>query len=389
MTCRVVVVGAGLGGLTAAVALHRRGWDVQVLERAPRLAPAGAGIALTPNALRCLDLLGVGNAVRERAAMQAGGGFREPGGRWLLRMDLAAVAQRLGDPILVLPRTELVDLLVAELPAERLRTGVTVTGVDAGRGDDVARVHSAAGDDQADVVVAADGAHSAVRRQLFPDPGLRYAGYTAWRLMAAQPPGEQFETWGRGQRFSVLPMSGGRVYAWATATTAPGGSEPDERAALLERFAGWHSPIGTVIAGTPAEAILRHDVVELAAPLPSYAVGRVALLGDAAHAMTPDLGQGGCMAIEDAVVLADQLGPPAAGRPIGEALAAYSEQRRPRASVVARQSRSIGRVGQARSPAAAAARTALVRGAALLPGRVLLRGVEPVAGWTPPGWAPR
>ena len=204
-----------------------------------------------------------------------------------------------------------------------------------------------------------------------------------------EEPGEQFETWGRGQRFSVLPMSGGRVYAWATATTAPGGSEPDERAALLARFAGWHSPIGTVIAGTPAEAILRHDVVELAAPLPSYAVGRVALLGDAAHAMTPDLGQGGCMAIEDAVVLADQLGPPAAGRPIGEALAAYSEQRRPRASVVARQSRSIGRVGQARSPAAAAVRTALVRGAALLPGRVLLRGLEPVAGWTPPGWAPR
>ena len=182
-------MGAGIGGLTAAVALRRRGWDVTVVERAPALEPVGAGLGLGPNALHALDAIGLGDEVRRFSAVQGHGGLRRPGGGWLVRTDLGGVAARFGDPQLVTLRADLVGLLAGSLPAGVLRTGVTVSGVDAGDADRRARVATSAGDLDADLVVAADGIGSLIRATIFPDhQGPRYSGFTTWRFVAPALP---------------------------------------------------------------------------------------------------------------------------------------------------------------------------------------------------------
>ena len=328
---RAVVAGAGIGGLTAAAALGRRGWDVTVLERARALEPVGAGLGLAPNALHALDAIGLGAGVRRLSAVQGQGGLRRPDGRWLVRTDLNAIAARFGDPQLMALRANLVGLLAASLPAGALRTGVTVTSVDAGAPGRPARVVTSAGDLDADLVVAADGIGSVIRAALFPDhPGPRYSGFTAWRFVAPGPAGpvEPAETWGTGAVFGTFPLAAGGVYCYASAAAPPGARHDDETAELKRRFGGWHDPVPGLIGSVPPASVLHDDVYWIAEPLPAYHRGRVAILGDAAHAMTPHLGQGACQAIEDAVVLAS-----AAGTEAG--LAAYTAARMRRTRMVA------------------------------------------------------
>ncbi|MFI0780994.1 FAD-dependent monooxygenase [Streptomyces sp. NPDC021212] len=387
---RAVVIGAGVGGLTAAAALHRGGWSVTVLERAATLDPVGAGIALAPNAQRALDILGLGDDVRALAAWQGGGGLRTPGGRWLARMDSAAAAERFGGPVVLLHRATLVALLASRLPEGCVRTGAAAELADPGDARRPARVVTADGEREADLVVGADGVHSAVRRALFPGhPGPRYAGFTTWRVVVPAPerPFAPHETWGRGRLWGSQPLRDGRVYAYAAAFTAPGGRAPDdEKAELLRLFGDWHRPVPDILAATEPGAVLRHDVRAMTEPLPAHHRGRTALLGDAAHAMAPTLGQGGNQAIEDAVVLAHHLSPhvadPAAD-PSG-ALAAYTRDRLPRTTdVVRRAARAARAISLTSAPAVALRNTAVAAATRLAPG-LLLRGFDGIADWRPP-----
>ncbi len=367
---RAVVVGAGIGGLTAAVALRRRGWEVTVLERTAALEPAGAGLGRGPNALHALDAIGLGAAVRRLSAVQGHGGLRRPDGRWLVRTDLGVLAERFGDPQLVALGAGLVGLLAAGLPDGALRTGVTVAGVALDQ-DRKARVLTSAGELDADLVVAADGIGSVLRAALFPGhPGPRYSGFTAWRFVAPSGAGlvEPAETWGRGAVFGTLPLAGGQVYCYASAAGPPGVRHDDETAELKRRFGGWHDPIPGLIGSAE---VLHDDVYWIAEPLPAYHHGRVALLGDAAHAMTPHLGQGACQAIEDAVVLAS----------VAPDLGAYTAARLRRTRMVAVGSYRASRLTGLTWRPAIALRNAAVR---LAPPRLMIRQLDRIAGWTPP-----
>ena len=399
MSGRAVVVGAGIGGLTAAVALQRRGWDVTVLERAPALEPVGAGLGLGPNALHALDAIGLGDEVRRFSAVQGHGGLRRPGGGWLVRTDLGGLASRFGDPQFVALRADLVGLLAGRLPADVLRTGVTVTGVDAGDAGRRARVATSAGDLDADLVVAADGIGSRIRETLFPDhQGPRYSGFTTWRFVASAVPAgagraEPAETWGRGEVFGVLPLASGQVYCYASAPAPPGVRHDDEAAELKQRFGHWHDPIPGLIGAISPDRVLHDDVYWIAEPLPAYHRGRVAVLGDAAHAMTPHLGQGACQAIEDAIVLASvaSAGTPAETAPgTGSApdLAAYTSARLSRTRMVADGSYRATRLsGMTSRPAIALRNTGIRLAGRLAPG-LMLRQMDPIASWTPPARPP-
>ncbi|MFA7754584.1 FAD-dependent monooxygenase [Streptomyces sp. NRRL B-2790] len=377
-----VVVGGGIGGLAAALGLRRIGWEVTVVERAAALADAGAGISLHANGLRALDALGVGAAVRAAARPQYTGGTRTPTGARLARMDGAALARELGTPIVGIPRAELHRVLRAALPAQCLRVGVTVTAVDRSAAGRVT-VPVGTEDLAADLVVAADGVGSRLRGQVFPDhPGPVYSGSTVLRAITAQPVGlrSDFElTWGPGAEFGHIAFADGRAEWHAVLNSPPGVRHADPLGVLRRRFGGWHDPIPALLAATAPEAVLHHDIHELATPLPSFVAGRIALLGDAAHAMTPHLGQGACQALEDAATLAAAV---ADAPTVEAALARYDAERRPRAPSVAGGARQAGRMGQQLShPVAVAVRNAALR---LAPSRATVRAVLRHADWTAP-----
>ena len=379
---KAVIAGGGIGGLAAAVALYRRGVDVAVLERDERPATTGAALSLWPNALRSLDQLGIGDQVRQHAALGGDSGIRRPDGRWLARARLGQVIEaRFGDPLVIAHRATLVRLLAGQLPPGTIQYSTAIAGVQPGEFTTPATVHTKAGDVQADLVVAADGIRSTLRTALFPAaPGPRYAGYTAWRMITDDPGGtEPAETWGSsGQRFAILPIAGGQLYSYATADVPSGTTFDDDAAELRRRFAGWHAPIGALLATLCPHDLLRNDIEELP-PLPAMHRGRVALLGDAAHAMTPDLGQGACQAIEDAVVLAVSVLPDDPTM-VPSALHAYTAARLPRTTAIVRRSRKAGALYHRPLPL----RRTAARLMNMLPAAVIARGLSPVVGWQPP-----
>ncbi|MEV1001176.1 FAD-dependent monooxygenase [Nonomuraea sp. NPDC050202] len=393
MTGHAIVVGGGIGGLAMAVALRRIGWQATVLERAPALGEIGAGMSQAPNALRALDELGVGVQARARGVPSySAGNLRLPDGRHLQRA-------RRGDatPLLAFHRADLHGLLLEAVPAGWVRTGTEVTGL---RQDDRGvTVTWDGGQASADLVIGADGIRSAVRRAWWPDaPPPRFLGRTAWLGVtdpsgipggSAASPGNDTTppdgldgsvTMGPGGYFLIHPISRGRTY-WAFVTTA---DRPDlryaqEKAEVAGRLAAWHHPIPDLIAATPDEAVIHIDISDLD-PLPTYVRGRVALLGDAAHAMSPDRGQGAGQSIEDAVVLAAALHAEAG---IDAALARYDTERRPRTQATARGARADGR-----RTTSAAAHRALVTMIRLMPAPLWRKGIAADGNatwrWRPP-----
>jgi 2-polyprenyl-6-methoxyphenol hydroxylase-like FAD-dependent oxidoreductase len=380
-----VVIGAGIGGLATAAGLCSAGWEVTACERAASLEPAGAGLALAPNGLRALDAIGAGDSLRALAVPQELG-IRRSDGRWLIRSTTGRmVADRFGEPIILLPRAAVVDALTARVPDGVLSLGTEVTSVETG-GKAAARVATTAGELDADLVVAADGIGSATRPALFPGhPGLRYAGFTTWRLLTGPVTGQvaMAESWGRGTVFGVMPLSDGRVYCYAAALAAAGACSGNELAELARLFGTWHEPIPQLLTTARPQDVLRHDVAELAARLPSFRRGRTALLGDAAHPMTPNLGQGACQALEDAAVislLAAGTEPDA----VTGMLARYSAARLPRTTDVVRWSRRAATMTTWTSPPAVAFRNTVTWLTGKLAARAALRSLAPIYSWQPP-----
>lgn len=424
MTRTAVIVGGGIGGLAAAIGLRRTGWDVTVLERVPAIRPVGAGLVLQANGLRCLDTLGVGAKVRADGSDDVTGGTRRADGRWLARISAGELEQALGTPAVGIHRATLHEILLSALPPATVITGAEVVevtegglvtyrqapsqaacGPDGGARDASDRDTSGRHTVSADLVVGADGIHSVVRGLLWPEAAPpAYIGVTAWRGVTPVWDHDLVVglSWDRGAEFGIVPLADHRVY-WFAALNAPPrdpqaalgtpardpqaglGTRPgdpqaaldrpggDERARVLARFGGWHVPIPELIGAT--ETVLRDDLACLDDPLRTYVKGRVVLLGDAAHAMVPHLGQGANQALEDAVTLA-------AVAHRSDGLRAYDRLRRTRSQRVAKASRIAGRFGQQLSaPGAVALRNTAMR---VIPARLALRSMARFADWRPP-----
>ncbi|MEY9933197.1 2-polyprenyl-6-methoxyphenol hydroxylase-like FAD-dependent oxidoreductase [Catenulispora sp. GP43] len=381
-----MVVGGGIAGLATAIGLRRVGWQVTVLERAAVLDDAGAGISVQANGMRALDVLGVGDAVRAVGAAQGAGGIRVPAGAWLSHLDAEAGARVLGSPVYSFLRADLHRALRSALPDGCLVTGVTVHHVV--RKADAAEVcFSLAGSGDTsqtvDLVVAADGVHSRVRAQLFPDhPGAVYAGTTVVRGVTSVPVRTEVDidqTWGHGAEFGSTRLPGGRVEWHSAANAGEGVRHGDPLAEVARRHGGWHAPIPALLDATEPGAVLQHDVYELRTPLPAYVADRVVLVGDAAHAMTPHLGQGASQALEDAVCLAAYLD---SEPTIDAALVRYDRERRPRTQAVVGAARRTGRIGQQlQGRLAVALRNAGIR---LTPSSAAVKAMVKYALWEPP-----
>jgi 2-polyprenyl-6-methoxyphenol hydroxylase-like FAD-dependent oxidoreductase len=345
---RVILIGSGIAGLTAAIGLRKVGIEVTVYERAPELREVGAGISLWANALRALDYLGAGDAVRAVALALDQSEFRaEEGRRVRARFSAASFEKQVGvSPfVAMVHRAELVGALAGFLPAGVARYGFECVGVEQ-TGSRVAVRFANGHADEADAVVGADGIKSAVRSILFGPQEPRYAGYTCWRGLCPRPAaikaGYIGEWWGRGRRFGITTLTGDRVYWFATHNAPAGRHSADELAVVADLFRGWAEPVPELIATTPPDRLLHNDIVDRP-PTRSWSVGRVGLIGDAAHPTTPNLGQGGCQAIEDGVVLARAL---AANPDPARALEAFAAERYERTAGITRESWRIGQVSQ-------------------------------------------
>jgi 2-polyprenyl-6-methoxyphenol hydroxylase-like FAD-dependent oxidoreductase len=397
-----VVVGAGVGGLAVAGALARTGWQVTLLERGDRLRGDNAALLVWPNGVRALRALKLADGLGAIASPAPSRGIRRPSGQWLVQPD----GDGEGDSgaSVVVHREDLHDTLVAGLGEKvDIRTGVQVRTVRCVPGEQPS-VGDGQNTWQADVVVAADGLDSVVRRRLVPESSAVAAGCAAWRAvipwyrapkLPSDAAGTGGETLGAGHRFryallgergSAGASTRGGVY-WAA--TVPGASRPEPpetQLNLLRRwFAGWHAPIGDLLAATEPDDLIQHPVAELR-PLPrTFAFpagsGGVVLLGDAAHAMSHHLSQGACLALEDAATMSALLQDAIPGRTLAAALDEYSRTRRPRLARILRQSRRVGAVYSANSTLAVRARDAAL---GLTPNRLLGRASASVRQWRPP-----
>jgi 2-polyprenyl-6-methoxyphenol hydroxylase-like FAD-dependent oxidoreductase len=345
---RVIIIGSGIAGLSAAIALRKVGIDTVVYERAPELREVGAGISLWANALRALDYIGVGESVRAvslkmvRSEMRARNGHKVQMG-----LDSAKLEARFGlnELVRMIHRADLVGALAAHLPPGTAHYGHECVGVE--NFESKPRVRFANGHtDEADAVIGADGIRSVVRSVILGPEEPRYSGYTCWRGVAPRPagiePGYIGEWWGRGKRLGITTIPGDRVYWFVVENAPPNGHAPDEKAHLLDTFADWADPGPAMLAATPADHIFRNDIIDRP-PVRTWVKGRVGIIGDAAHPTTPNLGQGGCMAIEDSVVLARQF---ANNADPTHALEAFAAERFARTAAIVRESWKFGRLAQ-------------------------------------------
>jgi 2-polyprenyl-6-methoxyphenol hydroxylase-like FAD-dependent oxidoreductase len=343
---RVAIIGGGIGGLAAATALRQAGIDVAVFERANELREAGAGLILWPNAMKALGALGLAEAVRSVSRASGGADIQTWRGERLLDGAPRQLLESLfGEPAAAIHRAELLAVLLEAAGDERVHLDARCVGFRQD-GTAVTALLDGGREIVGDLLIGADGLKSTIRAQLFRDARLRYAGYTAWRgLTHFQLEQDRwFESFGPGARFGAGSLGRGRVYWYGTANMLEGAPDAPEgrRQELLERFRGWHEPIQALLKATDEAAILRNDIYDLA-PLDHWSDERVTLLGDAAHPTTPNLGQGACMALEDAVVLARCL---REGQDLRTALKEYESRRRPRTSAITRRSWRVGQLGQ-------------------------------------------
>jgi 2-polyprenyl-6-methoxyphenol hydroxylase-like FAD-dependent oxidoreductase len=350
----VIISGGGIGGLTLAALLQRRGRPFVVLERAARFAPVGAGIVMQPNAIKALRLSGIGDSLIGRGAAMESMGIRDDRGRVLSTVAATTFVENFGAGLYGFHRATLHAALLDLVSDKAIRCGMvtrsfreTETGV---------AVETESGETiEGACLVGADGLHSATRQQFVNDGEPRYSGYTSWRAVTSRgslwPAGRMSESWGSGARFGLVAIDGDRLYWFATANV-PALGRDTSKAELLRRFGSWHEPIAAAIEATPEDAILRTDIADRP-PLTSWGKGRVTLLGDAAHPMTPNLGQGGCQAVEDAVVLDHCLSKES---DIGRALRDYESRRIARTTRVVNEARRFGRLGQIENDAVRAIR---------------------------------
>ncbi|MGY0019294.1 FAD-dependent monooxygenase [Streptomyces sp. cg35] len=353
---RALIAGGGIGGIATALALQQQGIDSVVFERAPELRDGGAGLHIFTNGMLALAHLGLADQVAEIAPAQSVCHFSTSKGRTIGTYPVGEFVERYGQPTVAIGRSDLHGILRDAVTAP-IVTGAEVTGYT--EHADGVSLHFADGtSEDGDLLIGADGVRSAVRGQLLGPQPPDYTGYIAWRGHARMspeefPPGSFQALFGPGTRFTYYDIAPGVVH-WMSVANGPAGGRdegtPEQTLDMLRaRHAGWTDPVQRILDATVPESILRGDVVDRK-PDPVWGQGRVTLLGDAAHAVSFNIGQGACLAVEDAIVLAEHLAAP--GASVTGALRAYEAERQERTRPMQLLAHRIGVMGALQNPAA-------------------------------------
>ena len=328
---KAIVIGAGIGGLSAAVALKQSGIDCDVYEAVKEIKPVGAAISVWPNGVKCMAHLGMGDIMETFGGPLRRMAYRDfRSGENMTQFSLAPLIERTGSRPCPVSRAELQREMLDYWGRERVQFGKRVTRCEE-NADGVTVWFTDGSSASGDLLIAADGSHSALRPWVLGfTPQRRYAGYVNWNGLVeideALAPGDQWTTFvGEGKRVSLMPVSAGRFYFFFDVPLPAGLAEDRDtlRADLSRYFAGWAPPVQKLIAALDPQTTNRIEIHDIE-PFSRLVRGRVALLGDAGHSTTPDIGQGGCAAMEDAVVLGAVF---RQTRDIAAALCEYEAQR--------------------------------------------------------------
>jgi 2-polyprenyl-6-methoxyphenol hydroxylase-like FAD-dependent oxidoreductase len=362
-TPKVVIVGAGVGGLTAAAALRSSGIDIEVYEAREQRRPTGTALGLASNATKVLRALGIDLATGDSGRALDCFEVRNAAGKLIRSLPIRAIVAELGDPVISIHRDDLLRTLQTAAADVPIRYGAQVVNIETG-GAGVRVTCADRRTTEADLVIGADGIRSTVRARLSGELQPTAYGYVCWLATTrfSHPrmvPGYCGHYWGAGQRFGLIDIGGGRAYWWGTKNmpAARAREWSGGKSEIVAAFAGWADEVAAVIERTPA-----HEIVSVPAQdrpfLDRWGSGPISLIGDAAHPMLTSLGQGASSAIEDGYVLAQTVA--AVSDPVA-ALRRYEDLRRHRTRRLVRTSRLVSRLEQAENPAVRAVRHVAVR----------------------------
>lgn len=367
---RILIVGAGIGGLTAALALRRNGFDAHVFEQASHLREIGAGVAISPNAVKVLHGLGLANALRAVGVASLSMDSRDwQSGGLLGRIPLASASvNRWGAPFYHLHRAHLHDALRAALGDRHVHLGSRCVSVEQ-RGSEVTVRFADGSDATGDLLIGADGIHSVVREYIAGPDRAVWSRQISWRGLAPASLGRELglesrhhSFWGPRKQFVTFYVASGQQVNWVGNTQSDDDWQEESWSArgdseeVLELFSGWHPHVRALIAGT--DQIFKWALFDRP-PLKVWTRGNATLLGDAAHPMLPYLAQGASQSIEDAAVLAHCLSANP-DDPRGS-IETYAERRRDRTAAVQIAAQEAGRMVQAMAAAEVEARNAKLR----------------------------
>jgi 2-polyprenyl-6-methoxyphenol hydroxylase-like FAD-dependent oxidoreductase len=343
------IVGGGIGGLTLGIALQRKGFNVTIYESAPSVKPLGAGLTLAGNAVKALVQIGIAEPILKAGKIMEAMVIKDQKGNILTQTNAEHLSKKFGViNSFSIHRADLQNILINQLQPGTLQLGKHILDFNQTSSgvmlylDDGSSISS-------DYLIACDGIHSPIRKKLLPQSRTRYSGYTAWRAVINEIPenvnlNETTETWGQGSRFGIVPLTDNRLYWFATVNAKQNDDTlrsfkiPD----LLSYFGNYHAPVSDILKKTKNEQLIWGDIIDLK-PIKKFAFGKVVLAGDAAHATTPNMGQGACMAIEDAAVLSNCIEEYTV---VEEAFQKFEEKRISRTTKIVNNSWTIGKIAQ-------------------------------------------
>lgn len=350
MQTPISIVGGGIAGLTTAIALRNIGIKVKIFEAAREIKAAGAGLALSANAIKAFEKLGIAQEVTEAGRQLSAFTIYDDKGKPLTRTNTERLSKKYGVNNFTIHRSALHKVLLSKLDPACIVTGKRSKDIQQKK-EGYTVLFDDGSEFETNCLIVAEGINSPIRKKLLPGSRLRYSGYTCWRGVvdnSSLKMDETSETWGAKGRFGIVPMANNTVY-WFACINAEANSETFRSYKiknLLGHFKDYHSPIPQILSDTADEALIWGDINDLV-PIDKYAFGNAVLIGDAAHATTPNMGQGACQAIEDAVILSWEI---QRSEDIQSAFKSFENKRLKRTHFIVNRSYQIGKIAQEHNP---------------------------------------
>jgi len=342
----VSIIGAGIAGLTTAIALEKIGIKATIFESTRTIKAVGAGLVLAGNAIKAFQRLGIADEVIKLGLLLPSFTIYDQKGKSISKIDSKVINEQYGVGNFTIHRAELHKFLLSKIDSDRIHTNKQAVHIE-NTDNSVIVTFQDGSIHQTDVLILADGIHSKIRKQLLPGTEPRYSGYTCWRAVIDNSNlnlTETSETWSTVGRFGIVPLADNKIY-WFACINAPQNDNTIRQfkvAELQNHFKSFHEPIPSILQHTKDESLIWNDIIDLK-PINQYAFDKVVIIGDAGHAMTPNMGQGACQAIEDAVILADELN---SNSDVKIAFKQFEKRRVKRVHYIVNTSWTIGKLAQ-------------------------------------------